>query len=1001
VNGLSKTRVVLLSILALLSTRIFSQEISTSHEPVEDFFEGMVEPILVNRCLECHGEKREGELDLRTRLTALKGGENGVVLQPGNPEKSKLYEMIYDEKMPPKKSLSDDEVDILKDWIENGLYYPAEPLEPLPYVEDWWSLVPLQPPVLSDTGSKAGAQIDQLIRKTLNEKGLTPSAPATPRTVIRRITYDLHGLPPTPEEIDSFVQACIDETGVRQKVGDRAYADLVDRLLDSPRYGERWARHWLDIAHYGETHGFDKDQRRNNAWPYRDYVIRAFNEDKPYAEFVTEQIAGDVINPGMPDGIVATGFLAAGPWDQVGQTEVKEGTIEKKRVRNLDRDDIVTNVFNTFQSTTVQCARCHNHKFDPIPRAEYYKLQAVFSGIDRADRDYEAPIDAKRRAYLDTEMKTIKEKFERTKNTIIEGLPEEYEKVQKDLARLHRKKDSLQPKEKKPQSPSNGFHSVVTLTPDEKQWVEIDLEDSLPLNELTLVPARPTDYEDTPGFGFPIRFKVSISNTEKSDEFQSIADHTQANYPNPGNTPVIFDLNGQHVRRIRIEAVTLWERNKDYAFALAEVEAISDGQNVALDKPVTAGSSIDFGRWHTRFLVDGYDSRQPRAVNQTSKSERLLAVESEIEALEKLSQKLVKRYTKKALLNAKATEEYELKNIENAISELPDREQVYSVRSIEPRIIHDLPRGNEATPDEPVSPAALSLIPSLSEKLEFDSKNEAISRKEMAAWLVDPENALTWRSIVNRVWQYHFGRGIVDTPNDFGRAGSLPTHPEILEWLANEFRETQSLKTLHRTILNSATYRQSSKYQAANAAIDGSNQFLWRMNPRKLDAESVHDSILSISGKLDLAMGGPSYEAFNYTHDHSPKYDFLGKDSPDVWRRSVYRFIVRSVPDPLFEALDCADPNMNTPVRNETLTAPQALAMLNDAFILRQAEHTAGRLKNQHSELSSQINHLYLLAIGRNPDSEEMNTLKKFTRQYGLASLARLTFNLNEFMFVD
>ncbi|MFP6598601.1 MAG: DUF1553 domain-containing protein, partial [Candidatus Hydrogenedentota bacterium] len=235
----------------------------------------------------------------------------------------------------------------------------------------------------------------------------------------------------------------------------------------------------------------------------------------------------------------------------------------------------------------------------------------------------------------------------------------------------------------------------------------------------------------------------------------------------------------------------------------------------------------------------------------------------------------------------------------------------------------------------------------------------------------------------------------------FGHAGNLPTHPELLDWLAVEFRESGSLMDLHRLILNSATYRQSSAYNTSNAAIDGSNQFLWRMNTRKLDAESVHDTVLAVSGKLDLKMGGPSYEAFNYTHDHSPKYDFLGKDSPDVWRRSIYRFVVRSVPDPLFEALDCADPNMNTAVRNETLTAPQALAMLNDSFILKQAAHTADRLSSKHSDLNKQINHIFMLGLGRPPQPEELTTLKQFAETHGLPSLARLTFNLNEFMFVD
>ncbi|MFP6614986.1 MAG: DUF1553 domain-containing protein [Candidatus Hydrogenedentota bacterium] len=964
------------------------------------FFNDHVETVLISRCLECHGDKREGELDLRTRPTALKGSENGSVIEPGNPDKSLLFDLIYDEKMPPKHPLPDEEVEVLKKWIADGLYYPQAPLiEPAP--EQWWSSMPLVQILPPQSSNPNQQPIDRFIRAALKEKGLTPSSPTNPRTLIRRVTFDMHGLPPTPQEIDTFLKACTEESGWEQKVGDTAYSNLIDGLLASPRYGERWARHWLDIVHFGETHGFDKDQRRNNAWPYRDYVVRALNNDKPYAEFVTEQIAGDVLKPGHKDGIVAAGFLAAGPWDQVGQLEVREGTIEKKRVRNLDRDDIVTTVFNTFQSTTVQCARCHNHKFDPISRSDYYKLQAVFAGIDRADRKFEPTAVSDERKSLNSRIATVENDLNETRQSIQESLPEKYHALQKNLERLERKRESLQPKEEKKESPSNGYHSVIALTPDEPQWVEIDLGKSVLLDELRLIPARPTDYKDTPGFGFPKRLTVRISNSEKSDDFQTISDYENEIFPNPGDTPVVFNLQAQNVRRIRIDAYELWERNKDFAFALAEVEAVSAGENVALGKPVSASSSIDFGRWHTRYLVDGYDSRRIRDGNKTLKSEKLVAVESEIESTGLLAEKLVKRRAKKSHLKLEAAQKEAFDGLRLRLSELPEPNSVYSIGSIKIREIFDLPRGNEAAPGDQVFPEALSLIAGLPSTLENETDNESAARLELAKWIVDSRNALTWRSIANRVWQYHFGKGIVDTPNDFGHAGNPPTHPELLDWLAVEFRESGSLKDLHRLILNSATYRQSSAYNTSNAAIDGSNQFLWRMNTRKLDAESVHDTVLAVSGKLDLKMGGPSYEAFNYTHDHSPKYDFLGKDSPDVWRRSIYRFVVRSVPDPLFEALDCADPNMNTAVRNETLTAPQALAMLNDSFILKQAAHTAGRLTSEHEGLNEQIDQIFMLALGRPPQPQELTTLKQFAETHGLPSLARLTFNLNEFMFVD
>jgi len=389
-----------------------------------------------------------------------------------------------------------------------------------------------------------------------------------------------------------------------------------------------------------------------------------------------------------------------------------------------------------------------------------------------------------------------------------------------------------------------------------------------------------------------------------------------------------------------------------------------------------------------------------RAAIDKEDAEQISTIQTEMEVLIEDRAKAVTGHTKNDLLETEAEQQAKLLDLRREMDLLPEIGQVYSIRSLEPRPIFDLPRGNEATPSEQVFPATLSHISELPAMLDSEMDGEAGARLELARWIVDSRNALTWRSIANRVWQYHFGSGLVDTPNDFGRAGSQPTHPELLDWLAIEFRKTGSFKELHRLILGSATYRQSSDTHAQNSAIDGSNQFLWRMNRRKLDAESMHDSIIAVSGKLDYAMGGPSDEGFAYTHDESPKYDFSNK-TPEVYRRSVYRYIVRSVPDPFFEALDCADPSINTPVRNRTLTAPQALAMLNDSFVLKQAVETATRLESEHQHKRDQIENLYQAALGRAPEPEELLMLTAFAEEHGLASLARLVFNLNEFMFVD
>src|SRR5438132_8908574 len=350
-------------------------------------FTGKVAPVLQGRCIRCHNaQKARGGLDLTTREQMLKGGDDGPAIVAGDSGKSLLVTMISgaEPKMPKQGAhLTGEEVAAIRSWISQGAHWPkgmilAEAKAKWKIGPDWWSLRALARPPIPATVNHTWARtpIDAFVLSTLEAKGLQPSSPADRRTLIRRVTFDLHGLPPTPEEMDDFVN-------------DRcpgAYERLIDRLLASPRYGERWGRHWLDVVHYGDTHGYDKDKRRDHAWPYRDYVIRSFNADKPYERFIKEQIAGDVLFPNDPEGIIATGFIAAGPWDFVGHVELREGTIDKEKTRVLDRDDMVSNTVSTFLSLTVHCARCHDHKFDPIPRREYYGLQAVFAGLDRGDR---------------------------------------------------------------------------------------------------------------------------------------------------------------------------------------------------------------------------------------------------------------------------------------------------------------------------------------------------------------------------------------------------------------------------------------------------------------------------------------------------------------------------------------------------------------------------------------------------------------------------------------
>lgn len=609
--------------------------------------------------------------------------------------------------------------------------------------------------------------VDAFIQERWRKEGLQGAPPANRRTLARRLYLDLTGLPPTPAELEAFLK----------DPSPKTVENLVDRLLASPRYGERWARYWLDIVHFGESHGYDKDKPRPNAWPYRDYVIQAANEDLPYSRFVQEQLAGDALFPDDPRATIATGFISAGPWDFVGHVELPESKTDGLIARYNDRDDMVTTTMTSFLSLTVHCARCHDHKFDPITQEDYYRLQAVFAGVDRADRPVEADVaTAKKRAELQ---------------------------------------------------------------------------------------ARRAEYE----------------KAEMDDE----------------------------LRRACLAAVE------------KEAKALPEARMVF-------AAASDF-KANGNFHPAG-----------------------------------------------------------------------------KPRRVYLLKRGDVKQPAREVQPGALEFLPGLPADLVFDPDNEASRRAALAKWLTRNENFLLRRSIVNRVWQFHFGKGLVDSPNDFGHMGSAPANQQLLDWLAFWFMEQgESLKALHRLILTSATYQQSSTENAEMAKIDSDNRFLWRMNRTRLDAEEMHDTILLVSGQLDLRMGGPSDQQFFFKDDHSPIYDYtrFDADSPQARRRSIYRFIVRTVPDPWMETLDCPDASLLTGKRNVTVTALQALATLNNPFVLRQSAHFAARLERETQTLEAQIYRAYELALSRSATPDEITRLAAYGRKHGLANACRVIFNLSEFAFVD
>lgn len=933
---------------------------------------------------------------------ALAGGEMSAPnIHPGDAEGSPLYRYVAqldpDVQMPPRGAgLSAEEVARVRQWIAEGARWPESASVQLANPLDWWSLRPIARPSVP-----AGDvhPIDAFVRARLAQDGLVMAGAADARTLLRRVAFDLTGLPPTPEECDAFLA----------DADPLKYEKLVDRLLASPRHGERWARHWLDVVHYADTHGYDKDKPREHAWPYRDYVIRAFNEDKPYARFVEEQLAGDALYPGTRDGIEALGFIAAGPWDLIGHEEVSEDKIDGKFSRHFDRDDMVGNAIGTFASATVQCAQCHHHKFDPVSQEDYYALQAVFAALDRADRSYDTdPLVAARRETLGSERARLTQRLHELDDSLAKAGGEEYAELERAIARAMQTGPA----------PEFGYHSELAGDPGLHKWVEVDLGTPQAFESVVLFPAHDDFNGIGAGFGFPQEFRVdACDEADFTAGVQELARGTHAALGSPLTSPVVLATPGAKARFVRVTATKLAPRKEDYIFALAELE-LRDGhaRNIAQGAAVLSLDSIELGeRWRRTNLTDGIaPARSSPKAASAEDAQRLLA----------------RRETLRLQLEDEATRrrrselQERLAVIEVEIKALPPQALVYAgtvhhgsgafmgtgASGGKPRAIRVLARGQVTSPGALVAPAALRMLePQLPAQFELpDDAPESVRRAALARWLVDERNPLVWRSIVNRVWHYHFGRGLVATPNDFGRMGASPSHPELLDWLAATFRDDMrgSLKSLHRLIVTSAVYRQQSAVTNPQAeAIDSENTLLWRMNARKLEAEAVRDAVLLASGSLNLTMGGPGYRDFVIERpEHSPhyRYDLADPDDPATFRRSIYRFIVRSQLQPFLTALDCADPSMRVDRRNTSLSPNQALAYLNNGFMLAQAQRMAARvLREAGTDPGAQIEHAVRLSLGRSPRVEERDRLAAFVREHGLANACRVLFNLNEFSFVD
>ena len=930
----------------------------------EAFFESKIAPLLEARCLKCHSHaagKMKGGLTLDSQSGWSEGGDTGPAITPGKPDESLLIEAVRyidpDLQMPPKEKLTAAEVALLEEWVKRGAPDPRQAATSEIASTDWWSLKPLfRPDAPAD-----GHPIDAFVR--------VKTAEADRRTLIRRLYFDLHGLPPTPEAVEAFVA----------DPDPLAYDKLVQQLLESPRYGERWARHWLDTIHFADSHGCEHDVKRDNAWRFRDYVIDRFNADVSWARFIREQLAADALFLEEPELTAALGFVAAGP------LELSRAGTAPVTFDYLDRDDIVTQTMAAFVSTTANCARCHTHKFDPITQEDYYALQAVFAGVGKGDIEFDtsAEVMSRRR-----EMENLLSAAAGRNAAIL--LQPKYVEVVRDWE-LALDGEPAEWSALAPDAFLSSGGATLTRQNDGSIFADGKMEDteiytvtsSVELNRLTALRLETLKDERLPmgGPGRAGNGNLHLSEVElkwfpaggDKPETLKIA-QSSADYDQPGWTSV-HAIDGD----LKSGWAIFPKVNESHhiVFELAEsVDVSADGKLAVVLKQLYPPK-----HYIGRFRLSVTDAEGGAA--------RVLPADA-VAGLKKMDSE--RSEAERTAIAAVALEGWASK----ALEMLPAEEVVYGVSTSwshakklatpqQPKTVHLLRRGNIESPLREVSPGALSAI-----AVPFDLEDpsvEANRRVALANWIASPDNPLTWRSVVNRVWHYHFGRGICDTPNDFGRMGSEPSNQQLLDWLAVWFRDDAkgSLKELHRLILTSETWKQS--------------------GGRRIDAEMFRDSVLQITGKLDLTMGGPGIEQFTKSkgQQSTPKLDYAAFDwnSPEAERRSIYRVVWRGIPDPFMEALNFPDLGLLSPKREFSVSALQSLALYNNDFVLHASEWFAARLEREEPNIDGQIRRAISLAYLRNPTADEAHQFASYAESHGLAALCRLVLNSNEFLFID
>jgi len=1113
----SPVRALCSVVFSLLVSRLSADEGTLPSAVAREVsFDADVAPILQSRCVKCHGPRRQkSEFRVDVRDILLEGGDTGnPAIVPGKSANSRLIHLVAgvdpDEVMPPKgERLTRGEIGILRAWIDQGAAMTngaVKIVESAKLESDHWSFQPLRardPPKSDDPWVRGG--IDAFILRKLASRDLKPSKDADRVTLIRRLHLVLHGLPPTPEEIDRFV---LDSSS-------DAYEELVDRALESPRYGERWARHWLDLVRFGETHGFEMNRERPNAWHYRDYVIDAFNSDKPYDVFVREQIAGDAMG-----AEVATGFLVGGPCDQVKSPDINLVLMQ----RQDELADMINTTGTTFLGLTLGCARCHDHKFDPISQKDYYAIQAVLAGVEHGDRDLPPrAASIEERARIEARVSDLKRDLERFLDVARAGVfpiddsaaagprARGLTALVAPAGRVEHAEGLARGQRDDPGSASHGPNisdgsytwwtnrpgrfvasyrllvegrfrvwiswgsGYVTHSRDAEYVLDRDgrLETAEDQTVIAVVDQqRFSDRSGEPrntslfsgvldggvwnlGRDSVIALRCGKTGDAISSDLLVLEGVGESATDTPSISPHLRPMvrpthNIERVERVdaRYVRFTIHATNGSEP-CIDELEIYSAGENVALaSKGARTSSSGNYAgnAFHKlEHINDGQYGNSRSWISNTGgrgwvqiELPRVLSIDRIEWARDRegrYKDRLATSYTIEAAVEpgkwrrvassddripvswgrrvevAYRFDRFPAEDAERgrrALAELTSTRKrldtvtkplkVYSGKFKQPGPTHRLYRGEPQAKREEVTPGTIAALGTLE---LAKSSPERMRRVEFAEWITSRENPLTPRVIVNRLWQYTFGSAIVDTPSDFGASGTLPTHPELLDWLATELvRSDWSMKHVQRLILLSSAFRQSGRPREDALRVDVGSRLLWRFPPRRLEAEAIRDSMLRVSGVLDLSMGGPGFSGFEIQLENVRHFFPKKSYGPADWRRMVYMTKVRQEQDSVFGVFDCPDGNQVMPKRSSSTTPLQALSLFNSTFVLQQAALLARRLEKEASDGDARVRRGFRLVFGRAAVDDEARDSVAFVEEHGLDAFCRALFNANEFVFV-